>query len=422
MCADSTTLWTPIPVSPHKSHILSSFCYPIFSFHRYLHRDLHHSTNVIPFSLRSLQMTSTCINHPHTALSPDKFLHIPPPYTAGKMHDNNKLSDLPEESDPELSDIVDFEFRLDEPVNMLPADQLFSDGKLFPLNFPVSSSSSVVTEPEPSDPPEISPIINGVSVVDSFLYTPKVPKCSSKWKELLGLRKLYQNSSNTKLTTSSSSSLQSSSTGNGNGNGNGSTAIKSIKHFLYRSSKPSTDSSVNLPLLNDTDNEPATVTSRHSLSSSSSGHDPDELPRLSLDSEKQLKNTNPNPNNPPRMKLVKTRTLSTDGSIRGVSTESPRMNSSGKIVFHSLERSSSSPSSFNGGCRLKNRGMERSYSANVRITPVLNVPVCSLRGFPLFSSSSSSSQKHEGCSSNSNSNNRASRNQQMNNKSKTDRS
>ncbi|KAF5771104.1 hypothetical protein HanXRQr2_Chr14g0666861 [Helianthus annuus] len=43
------------------------------------------------------------------------------------MHDQhdsltNKLSDLPEKSDPELSDIVDFEFRLDEPVNTLPAD------------------------------------------------------------------------------------------------------------------------------------------------------------------------------------------------------------------------------------------------------------------------------------------------------------
>lgn len=29
---------------------------------------------------------------------------------------------------------------------------------------------------------------------------------------------------------------------------------------------------------------------------------------------------------------------------------------------------------------MKYRGMERSYSANVRVTPVLNVPVCSLRG------------------------------------------
>jgi hypothetical protein len=79
------------------------------------------------------------------------------------------------------------------------------------------------------------------------------------------------------------------------------------------------------------------------------------------------------------------------------------MNSSGKIVFQSLERSSSSPSSFNGGPRYKQRGMERSYSANVRVTPVLNVPVCSLRGssksgsvFGFGQLFSSSPQKRDG--------------------------
>ncbi|KAK9080728.1 hypothetical protein SSX86_000486 [Deinandra increscens subsp. villosa] len=352
----------------------------------------------------------------------------------------NKLSDLPEEeeSDPDLSDVTDFEFRLQEPVNMLPADQLFSDGKLFPLHFhqETASTSSVVTDSTDSTDssgvrstgtPEVSRIINGVAIVDSFLYSPKAPKCSSsKWKDLLGLKKLYSNAKPDNGRSTLSSSSGNGNGGNGNGTGNGNAAIKSIKHFLYRSSKSPTDSSVNLPLLNETENEPAPLPSRHSLSSSSSGgHDPEDLPRLSLDSEKPLKlyvNTipNPNPNNPPRMKFVKTRTLSSDGSIRGVSTESPRMNSSGKIVFHSLERSSSSPSSFNGGPRLKHRdrGMERSYSGNVRITPVLNVPVCSLRLF-------SSSQKHEsssnGGSSNGSSIRGASNRQQMNNKSKPDR-
>ncbi|XP_076942558.1 uncharacterized protein LOC143612459 [Bidens hawaiensis] len=335
------------------------------------------------------------------------------------------LLDLPSDSEP---DTIDFEFQLEQPVNILPADQLFSDGKLFSVK---------------SDPP---PLINGVCTVpDSFLYSPKAPKCSSssssKWKELLGLKKLYQNNIN------------------GNGNENGKSAMKSIKHyFLYGASKPSATeySSVKFPLLNvnvnvtETDNEPepepeleperqVVVTSRHSLSSSSSGHDADELPpQLSLDSEK--KNTNTNTKNP-RMKLVKTRTMSSDGSTRGgvgVSTESPRMNSSGKIVFHSLERSSSSPSSFNGGPRLKHRGVERSYSSNVRITPVLNVPVCSLRGFPLFSSKSEGSsnsngngngnrgsKNHSDGSSNGNGNgngNRGSKNQPMNNRSKIDRS
>ena len=63
-------------------------------------------------------------------------------------------------------------------------------------------------------------------------------------------------------------------------------------------------------------------------------------------------------------------------------------------MFQGLERSLSSPSSFNDGSRYKHKGMERSYSANVRVTLALNVPVCSLRGsskssvfrFQLFSS------------------------------------
>lgn len=86
--------------------------------------------------------------------------------------------------------------------------------------------------------------------------------------------------------------------------------------------------------------------------------------------------------------------------------DSPRMNSSGKIVFQSLERSSSSPSTFHGGPRFKHRGMERSYSANVRVTPVLNVPVCSLRGTSKsgsvfgFGQLFSSPQKKEGTGSN----------------------
>ncbi|KAI3828392.1 hypothetical protein L1987_02493 [Smallanthus sonchifolius] len=46
-----------------------------------------------------------------------------------------ELSDLPEEQDPKEFD--GFEFRLDDPVMMLPADELFSDGKLVPLQLSV---------------------------------------------------------------------------------------------------------------------------------------------------------------------------------------------------------------------------------------------------------------------------------------------
>ncbi|KAF5193749.1 serine/arginine repetitive matrix-like protein [Thalictrum thalictroides] len=76
---------------------------------------------------------------------------------------------------------------------------------------------------------------------------------------------------------------------------------------------------------------------------------------------------------------------SSSSNALGISMDSPRMNSSGKVVFQSLERSSSSPSTFNGGPRVKYKGMERrSYSANVKVSPVLNVPVCSLRGSSKF--------------------------------------
>ncbi|GKV04112.1 hypothetical protein SLEP1_g16317 [Rubroshorea leprosula] len=321
-----------------------------------------------------------------------------------------ETSKVDQQDSSEIQDPVgDFEFRLEDPVTMLPADELFSDGKLVPLHF----SSSVKTHHQFNALTEIrSPetvkscrrMEMVISSTDPYLFSPKAPRCSSRWKEILGLKKFTQNSNH----KPESQSKNSSSTNN---------SSKSLKHFLHRSSKSSSssssssDASLSLPLLKDLDCESVSVSSsRLSLSSSSSGHEHEDLPRLSLDAEKPCLNPSPNPfapsrslnPNPPRMRMVKPRagpasdsnqTATTrvgrspmrraeSGGIssRGVSVDSPRMNSSGKIVFQSLERSSSSPSSFNGGPRYKHRGMERSYSANVRVTPVLNVPVCSLRG------------------------------------------
>ncbi|XP_004295696.1 PREDICTED: uncharacterized protein LOC101304556 [Fragaria vesca subsp. vesca] len=378
-------------------------------------------------------MASACVNN--IGMSPEKFSPATtyPSYgwlsprvsfscdnnngDNGRVPGTNKPSspgkNQPESSDPELSG-GEFEFRLEDPVAMLPADELFSGGKLMPLH--ISSVKPPVNEPSNSSEirlPETvqfrrRPEAMSASLSDPYLFSPKAPRCSSRWRELLGLKKLYLNSSN----------------GNGNGNGakaevsqkttSSSAAPKSLKHFLHRSSKSlssSIDASLSLPLLRDSDCESVSISSRLSLSSSSSGHEHDDLPRLSLDSDKP----NPHPNQmfslhrkPTRAKTaVKIREIKQRAAAdqaarvgrspmrrpaaaetsatavatsRGVSVDSPRMNSSGKIVFQSLERSSSSPSSFNGGPRLKHRGMERSYSANVRVTPVLNVPVCSLRG------------------------------------------
>ncbi|KAJ6378390.1 hypothetical protein OIU78_028599 [Salix suchowensis] len=357
---------------------------------------------------------------------------------------------------PENLNSGDFEFRLDNSITMLPADELFSDGKLMPLQvntgntrLSLSSSTSTFTEEIRSKDPGREPVNccrrleMEISRADPNLFSFKALRCSSRWKELLGLKKLQQNPKPEKSTTSTA--LLSSSS--------------SLKHFLHRNSKTCNcntsswssfsytvlDQSLSLPLLGDLDREPFSISSRLSLSSSSSSHEHEDLPRLSLDSDKPntglntmlnpgpnpfILNRNPNQNlNPLRMRIVKPRSEngnnnnngtsstrvgrspmrrsvgeSSEVSIsRGVSVNSPRMNSSGKIVFQSLERSSSSPSSFNGGPRYKHGGMERSYSANVRVTPVLNVPVCSLRGssksgsvFGFGQLFSSSPQKRDG--------------------------
>ncbi|KAK7257073.1 hypothetical protein RIF29_30778 [Crotalaria pallida] len=370
-------------------------------------------------------MASACVTNT-IPLSPSSSFHwLSPKHSLSS--ENTPLSQTtPSPPDLHPQD-QDFEFCLEHPATMLPADELFSDGKLLPLHLHLSSlkpfppSSSTGT---PGAPPPTSP----TKPVEPFLFSPKAPRCSSRWRELLGLKKKQQqlsqntNSDHHKTTSSSSSS----------------SSTKSIKQFLNnRASKTTSSSSENAPLLKDSDSESVSISSsRLSLSSSSSsGHDHEDLPRLSLDSDKPAPNPNPNPiqislhRNPnahPRMRFVKNRTdkanahnpsptnrvirnptrMPESGGVVVESRDSPRMNSSGKIVFQSLERSSSSPSSFNGGPRFKHRGMERSYSANVRVTPVLNVPVCSLMGSsksgsvfglgPFFSTSSP--QKKEAAS------------------------
>ncbi|KAG8365218.1 hypothetical protein BUALT_Bualt18G0081500 [Buddleja alternifolia] len=384
-------------------------------------------------------MASACVNN--IGMSPENFLDCPPvkcpsygwlspkisfsreesSKAAGAKSENVDL-EKPEESDPEISvkDFVDFEFQLEDPVTMLPADELFSDGKLVPLHISTIRQSTA-TPPATSDlrSSEIPNLHrrNEISPTDPYLFSPKAPTCSIRWKELLRLKKLYQNKQEDSKTASSLSS--------NNNNSNNRSASRSLKYFLHRSSKSSLntsiDSSLNLPLLKDPDTESSSISSRLSLSSSSSSHEHDDLPRLSLDSDKA--NTVPRNTHhqattsnlskvrvaakhrsaaPSEKSSAATRTdrsplrraPETTVPALGVSMDSPRMNSSGKIVFQSLERSSSSPSTFNGGPRYKHRGMERSYSANVRVTPVLNVPVCTLRGssksgvfgLPLFAS------------------------------------
>lgn len=322
-----------------------------------------------------------------------------------------------EEEDETDSAAGDFEFRLDDPVEtMLNADELFSDGKLVTATKQQQTTEIIEKCRRSMD-------VTEMEISSSCLFSPKAPRCSSRWRELLGLKRFSQNNKSVSSTTTTTM------------NPNPRSSTSSLKQFLHRSSKSSSSSSssdaslLSLPLLKDSDCESLSISSsRMSLSSSSSGHDHEDLPRLSLDAERpnHIINHTANPfaparslnPNPPRMRLVKPResnqrvgrsTMRRSGGggggetsimSRGVSVDSPRLNSSGKIVFQSLERSSSSPSSFNGGTSgYRHRGMERSYSSNVRVTPVLNVPVCSIRGGSVifgqfFSSSSSTSSQH----------------------------
>lgn len=345
-------------------------------------------------------MASACVNNTIAIDSPKTFPSFPW-LTTNVSSPPPEIPDL--EEDSSAGDAGDFEFRLHDPVAMLPADLLFSDGKLVPLHLPslgAPSQKPVTEAPEIKFPGEIArsggekatATANG-GVDPAYLFSPKAPRCSSRWRELLGLKKSIEANHNS---TSSASALGSE---------------KSIRRFFHRSSKSASfSSSLTLPLLKDSSDssESVSVSSRLSLSSCSSGHDADDLRRLSLDTDKNIHlNRSSSVPNPPKVRLVKSRPpvmdLSGPGVGRGpavrrgsqdpkaigplvVAADSPRMNSSGKIVFKGLERSSSSPSSLNGvgggggGMRYKYGGMERSYSANVRVTPVLNVPVCSLRG------------------------------------------
>ncbi|GMJ09981.1 hypothetical protein like AT1G56020 [Hibiscus trionum] len=367
-------------------------------------------------------MASACVNNIGVSTESFQFGWLSPRISFSREEEESSMKKLPADTDTkEIQDVPagEFEFRLEDPVGMLPADELFSDGKLMPLHLSTVKQQQQLDQHQNPHPPlnairsrETSNSCRGmemeVSGSDLYLFSPKAPRCSCRWKELLGLKKCSTNNHQQQQPSSSKSdSLNSKISLLSNNN------PKSLKHFLHRSSKStsSLDSSLNLPLLKTSDSESISISSsRLSLSSSSSsGHEHDNLPRLSLDSDKPSPNPFPpsrtlNPNkNPSRMRMVKPRPGSASASdenqiiasgarmgrspirrepstSRGVSVDSPRMNSSGKIIFQSLERSSSSPSSFNGGPKFKQRGMERSYSANVRVTPVLNVPVCSLRG------------------------------------------
>ncbi|KAI6690219.1 hypothetical protein NL676_027047 [Syzygium grande] len=230
-------------------------------------------------------MASACVNTP--GISPDSF-----PAAYGWLSPRTSFSrDFPDgdpspspkpiaspprpaadpPGSPEPAAPGDFEFCLKDPVAMLPADQLFSDGKIVPLQLSAARPSPGAPSAASLQSPE-----------SSSERGRRIKMSSGRWKELLCLKKLYQNQ-NPKRPESAPKSNQSPS--------------KSVMHFLHRSSKSTSDASnLSLPLLRESsDGESVSISSRHSLSSSSSSnHELEDLHRLSLDSDK------PNPNLPTR--------------------------------------------------------------------------------------------------------------------------
>ncbi|XP_020159912.1 uncharacterized protein [Aegilops tauschii subsp. strangulata] len=325
-------------------------------------------------------------------------------------------------------DFIDFEFSLGGggcTTSMLPADELFADGKLLPLRrADASAAAAAAPEPEPaavpapprleampSSPEPMRPIRGGAAAgaADQYVFSPKAPSCSSRWRELLGLKRAAAAQSPRTPSQSQSPAAALAKTPGRTTTTTGSSAARSLKFLLQRSNggRASTGTASDLasaPLLRDSSDSEASLSlasSRfsHSSSSSSSGHDHDDVnPRFSLDSAADP--------NPPRLRLVRSSHRHSTSSraahsparrrpspprqdaSRCLSVDSPRMNSSGKIVFQQgLERSCSSPCSLHAAARSRSmaRAVDRSYSSGVRVAPVvLNVPVCSRPVFGFF--------------------------------------
>ncbi|XP_066374170.1 uncharacterized protein [Miscanthus floridulus] len=338
--------------------------------------------------------------------------------------------------EPAISkDFIDFEFSLGGSATMLPADELFADGKLLPLRkaaaaaplpdpeaaaaapapalLPEEAMAMPAPSTEPIKPLRAAAVAAAADGTDPYAFSPKAPSCSSRWRELLGLKRAAAaaQSPSAKASASPSPSPTAAKTP-APARATNSAAARSLKLLLQRNTTGRASDLASAPLLlrdsSDSEASLSLASSRFSLSSSSSssGHDHDDVPRLSLDSAAAA---DPNP---PRIRLVRrsshshhrhSTSSSSNTSTRAwrsparrrpsppppprcLSVDSPRMNSSGKIVFQGLERSSSSPCSFHAASKSRSRAaVDRSYSSGVRVAPVvLNVPVCSRPVFGFF--------------------------------------
>ncbi|XP_062183889.1 uncharacterized protein LOC133887890 [Phragmites australis] len=257
-------------------------------------------------------------------------------------------------------DSDEFEFRVPAAAAALSAaDELFSDGKLVPLHPPAPPSP-------PCSPPclELEPASEPAS--------PRAPRCAGRrWRDLL-------------LLVSSSKKAKA---GGGDDRKRADGCLKHREtHFrplLSRDSSSSSTSSVDSgknarrpppPSRSPLRTRSAPVTNLlHLMSRRPTG---DKI--VAADASLNLRRKEPCAH--PLLTRVSSSSSSDSGrnprapSRPAVAAESPRVSASGRVVFRPLERSSSTPASAGiGPRRPRPRGMERSYSANVRVDPVINV-------------------------------------------------
>uniref|UniRef100_A0ACD5Z745 Uncharacterized protein n=1 Tax=Avena sativa TaxID=4498 RepID=A0ACD5Z745_AVESA len=324
-------------------------------------------------------------------------------------------------------EFIDFEFSFGGSGTMLPADQLFADGKLLPLRPQPAEATAPEVERErqsaaEADIPAAPELVKTLrpsmpEAFDPYVFSPKAPTCSSRWRELLRLRKVQTPQKPSPSPSPSPSPVPATPSRASN-----SSAARSLKLLLLqrnggRASGAAVSDLSAAPLLRDSSDSEASLSlasSRFSMSSSSSSsaHDHDDFPRHSIDSvdltpkprirlvrSQPQRHCHPPASAPPRAtqgsappratqspappratQSPARRRPATPPPPSVASVDSPRMNSSGKIVFQGLERSSSSPAGSAHSLRSRSRVMDRSYSAPV----VLNVPVCSRPSFGFF--------------------------------------
>ncbi|KAL6873763.1 hypothetical protein ACP4OV_013845 [Aristida adscensionis] len=359
--------------------------------------------SAVATNLPAAAVPSYAWHSPRVSFTRDAADDPPPAPVLGAM----AVAATPE---PAISkDFIDFEFSFGGSATMLPADELFADGKLLPLRKPAPlpdpeapaappppRSEAMPAPAEAIRPVRAAAVAAADGAADPYVFSPKAPSCSSRWRELLGLKRAAAQSLKPSPSSSAPAAATAKTPARAAAN---SAAARSLKLLLQRRASGAAASDLaSAPLLRESSDSEASLSlasSRFSLSSSSSSsaHDHDDVPRLSLDSAAD--------HNPPRIRLVRSsHRHSTSASARAgrsparrrpspprcLSVDSPRMNSSGKIVFQGLERSCSSPCTLHAASKARSRAaVDRSYSAGVRVAPVvLNVPVCSRPVFGFF--------------------------------------